>query len=69
MFQKGSALVPKVSREIVKLRSLGILKDMERRWFQKLDSMSSHSDADVDDEYLAASLFTIHYSLFTIHYS
>ncbi|CAN6923987.1 unnamed protein product [Brassica oleracea] len=58
MFQKGSALVPKVSREIVKLRSLGILKDMERRWFQKLDSMSSHSDAYVDDD--VSSRFTIH---------
>ncbi|KAL0866569.1 hypothetical protein Bca101_045687 [Brassica carinata] len=58
MFQKGSALVPKVSREIVKLRSMGTLKDIEKRWFQKLDSVSSHSDADVDDD--VSSRFTIH---------
>ncbi|KAH0903348.1 hypothetical protein HID58_042851, partial [Brassica napus] len=52
MFQKGSALVPKWFQKL----SLGTLKNMERRWFQKLDSMSSHSDAD-----------PLHYSLYTIH--
>lgn len=46
MFQKGSDLVPKVSQEIAKLRSLGMLKDMEKRWFQKLDSLNVHSNTD-----------------------
>lgn len=55
MFQKGSDLVPKVSREIAKLRSLGMLKDMEKKWFQKLDSLSVHSNTDevastIDDD-------------------
>ncbi|KAL1211573.1 Glutamate receptor 1.1 [Cardamine amara subsp. amara] len=46
MFQKGSDLGPKVSREIARLRSLGMLKDMEKRWFQKLDSLKEHSKAE-----------------------
>ncbi|XP_024014845.1 glutamate receptor 1.1 isoform X2 [Eutrema salsugineum] len=46
MFQRGSGLATNVSREIAKLRSLGILKDMEKRWFQKLDSLNVHSNAE-----------------------
>ncbi|XP_056851842.1 glutamate receptor 1.1-like isoform X2 [Raphanus sativus] len=46
MFQKGSGLATNVSREIAKLRSLGTLKDIEQRWFQKLDSLNVRSNAD-----------------------
>lgn len=46
MFQKGSDLVPNISREIARLRSLGILKDMEKRWFQKLDSLNVNSKTE-----------------------
>ncbi|KFK37846.1 hypothetical protein AALP_AA3G036500 [Arabis alpina] len=46
MFQRGSGLAPIVSREIAKLRSLGILKDMEKRWFQKLDSLNVHANIE-----------------------
>ncbi|CAH2055138.1 unnamed protein product [Thlaspi arvense] len=46
MFQKGSGLAPKISQEIAKLRSLGALKDMEKRWFQKLDSLNVHSNGN-----------------------
>ncbi|KAL0719961.1 hypothetical protein Bca4012_069285 [Brassica carinata] len=46
MFQKGSGLATNVSREIAKLRSLGTLKDMEKRWFQKLDSLNVRSNAE-----------------------
>ncbi|KAF8053267.1 hypothetical protein N665_1437s0003 [Sinapis alba] len=52
MFQRGSGLATNVSREIAKLRSLGTLKDMEKRWFQKLDSLNVRSNA----EDVAASL-------------
>ncbi|CAH8305889.1 unnamed protein product [Eruca vesicaria subsp. sativa] len=58
MFQRGSGLATNVSREIAKLRSLGTLKDMEKRWFQKLDSLNVRSKAgdvaslnDVDEAY------------------
>ncbi|CAG7890800.1 hypothetical protein BRARA_A03780 [Brassica rapa] len=46
MFQRGSGLATNVSREIAKLRSLGTLKDMEKRWFQKLDSLNVRSNAE-----------------------
>jgi ionotropic glutamate receptor len=62
MFQKGSDLVPKVSREIAKLRSLGMLKDMEKKWFQKLDSLNVHSNteevASTNDDDEASKRFT-----------
>lgn len=46
MFQRDSGLAPNVSREIAKLRSLGIIKDMEKRWFQKLDSLNVYSNTE-----------------------
>lgn len=46
MFQRGSGLATNVSREIAKLRSLGTLKDIEKRWFQKLDSLNVRSNAE-----------------------
>ncbi|KAL0736647.1 hypothetical protein Bca4012_012857 [Brassica carinata] len=57
MFQKGSGLAPKVSREIAKLRTSGTLKDMEKRWFQKLDSFYVQSN-DNDDDDDASNRFT-----------
>lgn len=50
MFQKGSGLAPKVSREIAKLRTSGTLKDMEKRWFQKMDSFYVNSNDNDDDD-------------------
>ncbi|KAJ4882390.1 Glutamate receptor 1.1 [Raphanus sativus] len=57
MFQKGSGLAPRVSREIAKLRTSGTLKDMEKRWFQKLDSFYVNSN-DNDDDDNASNRFT-----------
>ncbi|CAH2047870.1 unnamed protein product [Thlaspi arvense] len=48
MFQRCSGLVPNVSGEIEKLRSSGMLKDMERRWFQK--TVSSNTDSPANDD-------------------
>lgn len=56
MFQKGSGLAPRVSREIAKLRTSGTLKDMEKRWFQKLDSFYVNSNDNDDDN--ASNRFT-----------
>ncbi|CAN7069760.1 unnamed protein product [Brassica rapa subsp. trilocularis] len=50
MFQKGSGLAPKVSREIAKLRTSATLKDMEKRWFQKMDSFYVNSNDNDDDD-------------------
>ncbi|CAN8269692.1 unnamed protein product [Cochlearia groenlandica] len=63
MFQRDSGLAAKVSREIAKLRSLGTLKDMEKRWFQKLESLNTHSNNDNvaslnDDEDEASNRFS-----------
>ncbi|KAG7588966.1 Ionotropic glutamate receptor [Arabidopsis suecica] len=59
MFQKGSGLAPNVSREIVKLRSSRMLKDMEKRWFQELDSFGKpHIDWSENDD--AFNRLTIH---------
>lgn len=59
MFQKGSGLAPNVSREIAKLRSSRMLKDMEKRWFQELDSFGKpHIDWTENDD--AFNRLTIH---------
>ena len=58
MFQKGSGLAPKVSREIAKLRTSGTLKDMEKRWFQKMDSFYVNSNNINDDDNDASNRFT-----------
>ncbi|KAF2537399.1 hypothetical protein F2Q70_00006734 [Brassica cretica] len=58
MFQKGSGLAPKVSREIAKLRTSGTLKDMEKRWFQKMDSFYVNSNDINDDDNDASNRFT-----------
>lgn len=51
MFQKGSGLAPNVSREIAKLRSSRMLKEMERRWFQDLDSfVNPNTDLSENDD-------------------
>lgn len=57
--QKGSGLAPNVSREIAKLRSSRMLKDMEKRWFQEMDSfVNPYTDWSENDD--AFNRLTIH---------
>lgn len=59
MFQRGSGLAPNVSREIAKLRSSGMLEDMEKRWFRKLDSFTTNPNTDSSENYNASKRLTI----------
>ncbi|VVB09497.1 unnamed protein product [Arabis nemorensis] len=46
MFQRGSGLAHNVSREIAKLRSSGMLGDMEKRWFRKQDCFTTNLNVE-----------------------
>ncbi|KFK33019.1 hypothetical protein AALP_AA6G319900 [Arabis alpina] len=59
MFQKGSGLAPNVSREIAKLRSSGMLEDIEKRWFQKLDSFITDPNIESTENETASKRLTI----------
>lgn len=59
MFQRGSGLAPNVSREIAKLRSSGVLKEIEKRWLRKLDSFTKSPNTDSSENEDASKRLTI----------
>ncbi|KFK23755.1 hypothetical protein AALP_AAs74096U000400 [Arabis alpina] len=59
MFQRGSGLASNVSREIASLRSSGMLEDIEKRWFQKLDSFITDQNIESPENDDASKRLTI----------
>ncbi|ESQ32472.1 hypothetical protein EUTSA_v10003642mg [Eutrema salsugineum] len=59
MFQKGAELVPRVSREILNLRTTERLNDMEKRWFENQLPYTTDDTSNPVNLYRFRGLFMI----------